>query len=100
MKLTGKCAEAFKEWSKDKGIDVFYAKDYSLNTAKTIHNSILIDFFDSVGIYIITVPNFGWGFEIYIDSEVEPIVLNCDYNTRIESTNAAIVITNEIFNNR
>lgn len=52
MELTGKCAESFKEWSKGKGIENFNTKVYSLNLAKSIYNAILIDFFDSVGIFI------------------------------------------------
>lgn len=99
MILSGKCKEAFVEWSKDKGIDVFYAKDYSLNIAKTIHNAILIEFFDSVGIYIeieYTNTDIGIVFDVSVNKEW----VGCTYETRQEAINAAIVKANEIFNNR
>lgn len=100
MKLTGKCAEAYSKW--------FYEQDYvnkiydsKIDIIKQpFQNALIIDFFDIVGIYIIPTHNFGWGFEIYIDIEVEPIVVNCDYSTRNEATNKAIEKAVEIFNNR
>lgn len=101
MELTGKCAEKFKEWAKDKGIEKFNSKDYSLNVAKVIYNAILIEFFDSIGIIVLPQYSLGnWWFEIkdisHIPTKRHIQVEDSELITK--SYNLAIKKANEIYN--
>src|SRR5690349_13960508 len=101
MKLTGECLEAFNEWKLNKGIENFYPKDYSLNIAKSIHNAIIIDFFDSVGIYIdcgyYENDKFCSGIE---NNKIRFVSTGTAHNTRTEASNAAIEKANFLYNNK
>ena len=50
--LTDKARNDCYYWAKEKGFDLYNAKDYPLDVAKSIFNAVLIEWFDSVGIYI------------------------------------------------
>jgi len=65
---------------------------------ESIQNSLIVDWFDSVGIYIFPCHNFGWGFEIFQDGDDKVSKIGCDYNSRNEAINEAIIKANKIFN--
>jgi len=108
MKLTGKCLDVFKEWTKHKGLEKFYAKHYSLDISTAMYNAVLIDFFDSVGINInpeIHDPINGiFNYTVLCNNNFRTElgrmlrIGNYNYKTRTEATNVAIEKANEIFN--
>lgn len=88
MKLTGKCKETF-------GNQCEY--DYSdiIKLPEIFQNALIIEFFDSVGIYVIISYGHISNSWIY---EVNGIADNF-FTSRTKATNAAIEKANEIFNN-
>lgn len=93
MKLSGNCKEEFDTWKNGKGIENFKPKEYSLDIVSCFCDSMLVEFFDSVGIYI-SIPYLD-EFAAFVGDEW------CgDYKIRNEATNAAIKKANEIFNKK
>ena len=101
MILTGKCKEAFEKrfLEKEKKFDFYNKNNKLLNDA--IQNALIIDFFDSVGIYIEIKNKFGQRKQY---QRFSFIVKNYNsgflFNSRTEAINAAVAKANEIFNNR
>jgi len=96
-KLNGKCLLAFFEWQQNKGYENFNPKKYSLDVAKAMNNSILIEFFDSVGIYINALSFEKGGYWKAICSND---MLKKKYASRTEATNEAIIKANILFNQK
>ena len=100
MKITGKTKEAFEKWLEDTdnlcGLDLFQLPDTCIDT-------LIIEFFDSVGIYIWTMPSLRvetkWTFRVF-KTLLEDYVNQHAYiyNTRQEATGKAIEKANEIYN--
>jgi len=98
MKLTGKCNEDFGMWFFERNTPIEEYKNYH-SLSDTCKNALIIDFFDSVGIYI--------GVLICIDETFDSYILQNDVRTecsqfqenRINAINAAIEKANEIYNN-
>jgi len=92
MILTDKCKEEFLKWLN---YDLF---NYNYRLDKTMQQSKIIEFFDSVGIFISVkkVINIHWmydilGHHISVFEEMQ--------ESRSEATQIAILKANEIFNN-
>ena len=88
MILNGKAKEDFKEWAYYSYVED--SGDLAMMRS-TYRNALIIEWFDSVGIYVnITVTyGFNWNIE----------GLGCsDFNTRKEATEQAIKKANEIYN--
>lgn len=96
--LTGKCREDFLKWGKDKGITNFNPKEYALNTSRTIAHSIIIKFFDSVGLNILITVEFDFGYVITENKYEEIEEVKKWYETREEAQLEAIKKANEIYN--
>lgn len=93
MKLTGKCKEEFLKY-----LDVeeqWFNEEYT----ELFENALVVDFFDSVGIYIdcgyYTKGKMCSGVE---GSGLEFISTGTNHNSRIKATNKAIIKANEIYN--
>lgn len=98
MKLTGKCLDAF-------GDQCQYNYEEFMELPESCQNALIIDFFDSVGIYILPIyeeyEDFAKGqmpvtiktWSCWVN---EVLISNC--KTRQEATNEAIEKANEIFN--
>lgn len=107
MKLTGKCKEDFFEWllntrneeMADGEIvyDLYYLTKYML--PESLQNSLIIEFFDSVGIKIIITPTMfidKWHCDIFGWSNCE--ILNLP--SRPEAINEAIIKANDLHNQK
>lgn len=96
MKLSGKCEIAFNEYCKNKGLENFNNKKYALIVCKSFWNTLFIDFFDSVGIYIGIDPLYDMQgtFRVYLDKYGFQSI------SRQEATEKAIEKANEIYNSK
>jgi hypothetical protein len=101
MKLTGKCKEDFEMFifrqkgTLPKGIESY--NYYDLQESYII--SDIINWFDSVEIYICIPPVFPinkYGFAYSVDLKYSYDI----FNTRTEATKAAIIEANEIYNDK
>lgn len=94
MILTGNTLENFTEW--------LYKNQYSKKENEFTRvelNALIIEFFDSVGIYIDTESEEIYeyvGFYAYVNNES----LNEIFKSRQEATEQAILKANEIYNER
>lgn len=110
MILTGKCKEKFLEWYWNEWFDNKERNHYKekeiaekalYTTDKVFLHALIIDFFDSVGVYIyfntgtyISKPNFR--YEIITHDNV---FIGFKESTRQESTDQAIKKANDLYNN-
>jgi hypothetical protein len=101
MKLTGKCKEDFEMFifrqkgTLPKGIESY--NYYDLQESYII--SDIINWFDSVEIYICITPVFPinkYGFSYSVDLKYYYDI----FNTRTEAAKAAIIKANEIYNDK
>jgi len=101
MKLTGKCKESFLDYlSKNKklSIQVGVLRIHWPEYPKEYLNSLTIDFFDSVGIYVTILPCIDKTFDSYITMNEKRTEVCQFQENRTKATNAAITAANEIFN--
>lgn len=108
MKLTGKCKEDFLDYYWEnyiKSIGIvgvkLEAEEFFDSLYPIFKNALIIEFFDSVGIYIVTGLDtaFSNKFEYGIDFiKKETIFFDERFNSRTEATNAAIEKANELYN--
>jgi len=117
MKLTGECREDFeifvlKYFRQER-------KDYDKFTDNTVlgkfsrmtdifQNALIIEFFDSVGIYVSiecyydALLGYNRGFEAIVFDEQENTKYDCNpsdcFETRLEAISKAIEKVNEIYN--
>ena len=100
MILKGKAKEDFKKWFiETKDLYDSYENELRL-MSDTGLNALIIEFFDSVGIYINVFYKYIWRVEIR-DSQ-SSLLSTLDYavfDTRQEATIQAIKKANEIYNN-
>ena len=87
MILTGKCLEAFLDW-RFKNVSMVFN-----GCPESVDHALIIEFFDSVGIYICPVKLWG-RWSDFFDTELT------QYKTRVEATTEAIKKANEIFNSK
>lgn len=93
MILNGKCKEMFLEWYNEP--ETYF---YRLN--KTCQNALIIEFFDSVGIYIDIRIEFNDSFVLKtFDSYAEDDYVGT-YSNRQEATIQAIKKANDLYNER
>lgn len=112
MKLTDKAKQEFWKWYLSEDVLRFnkmfpvynmagekIIKVNFLALSETCQNAIIIDWFDSVGIYI-SVDKYKEGFDsdIRIQSQVGIEFCAEEVTTRLEATNKAIIKANQIFN--
>jgi hypothetical protein len=104
MILTDKCKEEFELWLlkqrneiiKDGDIEYDFYYLYKYILPNDLKYALIIEFFDSVGIYITTERNFffdDWACKITGHYKEKY------FRTRSEATQSAITKANEIFNN-
>lgn len=94
MKLTGKAKEDFNKWVYDN--DECYFTDASM---KLYQHALIIEWFDSLGIYIEPFNEFGdFGFSIHKGDYKNPIESIGHWKTRQEAIEQAIIKANEIYN--
>lgn len=97
----GKCSKKFEEILPWQKAEIF---DWLNEACETIQHAFLIEFFDSVGIYIWTMPSLRginrWTHRLFLKFQEgfvkQPVYI---YNTRIKATSKALDKANEIFNN-
>ena len=92
MKITGECKTKIENWLENTH-NLHSTEWKELNT--TCQNSLIIEFFDSVGIYISIVREYEC-FESYVNNDCVSIYSN----SRLETTNEAIEKANELFNSK
>jgi hypothetical protein len=95
MTLTGKAKKSFEKWYY-KEIHYVGLCDIDMHLSQTI-NALIIEWFDSVGVYINIEPKRvidSWIFDVLINKEVHSV-----WSTRQEATTKAIEKANEIYNN-
>ncbi|EPL7679796.1 hypothetical protein RG089_002836 [Elizabethkingia anophelis] len=108
--MEGKAKEAFKKFCQENDYSLF-AESEKYKDLAIMNNALIIEWLDSVGIYIV-IPTasdkadaYNIGFEGQIFIKDKPIVYNISnglytYNTRQEATEAAIKKAVEIYNER
>jgi len=94
MKLTGKTKEAFTGWMKK--YPHIYPDQFEIMPDWMI-NSLIIEFFDSVGIYISIIKTKDLCQFVLEDDFKNYHQRSNDFNSRPEATNVAIEKANEIF---
>ena len=101
MTLTNKTLEHFLEWKvNNKNLSTIEVLDFKY-LSTTSQNALIIEFFDSVGIYINVFYKYIWRVEIR-DSQ-SSLLSTLDYavfDTRQEATIQAITKANDIYNVR
>ena len=91
MKLTGKCKEKFIFWMCQNHE---YARWHEYETMpESCLNALIIEFFDSVGIYITVDHNVTVSKSFWCNSFSDSI-----FNSRTETTNEAIIKANDLYN--
>lgn len=99
MKLTGKAKEEFKKWF-DENYNDFW--NY-YNAKKTLLNALIIEWFDSVEIYIeISAINYV-GLEFSYNIQEKNTINGSNgyvFKIRNEATDKAIAKANEIYNKK
>ena len=102
MKLTEKCREDFIDYLLNGIIDFSYRYNYFMNLHPTMQYGVYVDFFDSVGIYVMDKHN-EVARRFYYDISTKPmsndITSECNL-TRPQARNAAIEKANEIYNSK
>lgn len=99
MILTGICKEKFLEWLVKNGYPLYYDRIPEILKYDVTKNALIIDFFDSIGIYVnvlrygLSEPN-KW---IIIRSLCENN-LDFIYSSRQEATIQAIKKANDLYN--
>lgn len=94
MKLTGKAKEAF--------LDYVFKTNNVLDTSNELYlNALIIEFFDSVGIYI-EIGGIDYSGVLFWYNIQEHNTINgnnsFEFETRAEATNAAIIKANDLYN--
>ena len=90
MILTDKCKEDF---SYKYNMSNF--NEYS----EVLQNALIIEFFDSLGIYCVSNYNFintNWSYSVKNADTI--LSRGCNYSTRQEATEKAIINANKIYN--
>lgn len=99
MKLTGKSLEQFEKWYTSLyfklGKNNFTHIDCFWSQQDSMQYGVLIDFFDSVGIYINIIGNVFHSYQLYVDS-----TLITHFDSRPQARTKAIETANEIYNKR
>lgn len=117
--LTGKAKENFEEWTKkvhddcgngETGKRLFYIENidryrlintehYINNIGQNMLNALIIQWLDSVGIYIEILKEYeSFGFNIHKGTYKKPIESISGFNNRQEVTIEAIKMANKIYN--
>lgn len=99
MILTGKAKEDFENWVYNN-TEYLYCEVY--DTPEKLLYSLIIDWFDSVGIYISITPSIPIGYE-KPDCFMFSIGIGTNrlkISSRHEATKQAIIKANEIYNNK
>ncbi len=99
MKLTGKALEDFTQWNSNKQFDMMLPFEYP-----TYLNALIIEWFDSVGIYIHIQPTeLGDSLEFKAKVNEEDVCFGYGFlffETRQQATEQAIIKANDIYNER
>ncbi|WP_353166716.1 hypothetical protein [Empedobacter brevis] len=98
MELTGKAREDFKKWFIETK-DLYDSFENELRLmCDTRLNALIIEWFDSVGIFINTVRLHSiWNYSFWFNHNRYQ---EYNFNTRQEATEQAIIKANEIYNER
>lgn len=92
MKLTSSCEEDFLKWMCENYPEIRW-HEYKTMPECTI-NALIVEFFDSVGIYVEINYDLNHSFDSYVDNEW----IGESFKTRTEATNAGIIKANIIYN--
>jgi len=107
MILTDKCKEEFELWFRQKKANSKFRFWMLIEIEESVLNALIIEFFDSFGIYISVEvygsPEFKIKYESIVSIKSEDWYLQGQFSeiylTRSEATQSAILKANEIFNN-
>lgn len=91
MILTGQAKKDFEKWYRSTNSVEIYGSDKVFNT---IQNALIIEWFDTVGIYVNAIKYYNhWTFIVRLQ-------YNQKYKKRQEALEAGIAKANEIYNFR
>jgi hypothetical protein len=96
MKLTQNTKSEFYKWYQ-KRLSVMTRMDLLNINDQTVYNSLIIEFFDSIGIYIeVSIDKYLTNviFDAYVDNEW----IGTSFRTRSEATEGAIEAANYFYN--
>lgn len=98
MLLTGKAKEDFEKWFRTKRATAKFRFWMLIETDPCVLNSVIIEWFDSVGIYIEPLKEYSFGFIIHIGNYKDPISSLLGFDSRQEAITEAIKKSNELYN--
>lgn len=104
MILTDKTLQAFNKWNYENDFGYIDHEPTSLvvhfeDLDENLRNNIIINFFDSVGIYIeIIKEEFSFGINIHAGNYKKDLFSCAGYESRQEATEQAIINANKIYN--
>jgi len=91
MKLTETCLDAF-------GDQCQYNYDEFMELPELFQNALIIEFFDSVGIYILPLWNKQYWYSDIRNKKYYLLSQTDYFNSRTEATNEAIIKANDLYN--
>ena len=106
MKLTGKCLEAFEKWLKKQPfvnhnrytkLLIIHGKVYT-DLNELFIDTLIIEFFDSVWIYITVMACNDKTFDSEIRTNKINIMTSQFMEKRTQATNEAIIKANDLYN--
>jgi len=90
MKLTGKCFDEFEAQNKGRG--------YFALLPESCQNALIIEFFDSVGIYVELLYFIDGNYFVSIVYHNDGHNHIGDFDNRTQATNEAIIKANDLYN--
>ena len=102
MELTGKAKKEFVQWLSEQGVKGIDISNFEFDKfhllSKVCQNALIIEWFDSVGIFVNTVRLEGvWNYSFWFKHNRYE---EYNFNTRQKATEQAIIKANEIYNER
>ncbi|MDM1073673.1 hypothetical protein HX001_14380 [Empedobacter brevis] len=102
MILTAKAEEDYFDWLDNQGVNGIDISNWEFEKfnllSKVSQNALIIEWFDSVGIYVNVVRlNSIWNYSFWFNHNRYQ---GYDFKTRQEATEQAIIKANEIYNER
>lgn len=99
MKLTGKALKEFGIWHFERNTPIQEYRNFHL-LSETCQNAVIIEFFDSVGIYIELLYFVDGNYFVSIVYHNDGYNHIGDFDSRTEATNEAIIKANDLYNKK
>lgn len=96
--LTCKAEKSFKEWMRSKGCK-WYPKELSLDLVQAAFQSLITEWFDTVGIYIDPITYLKGKFVTHYSIAINGVEYDVKETTKQAAIAEGIKLANKIYNN-